>query len=187
MSKKCLRIALIAGIFISSHLFALPTSSLPIDFTNNKFANASFDNPEYSQWILSLLLLGKRVEIMSKTSSLYGDLGLMGSVFLPPLASEVTVTISDMKDNILKKLELGEFKTAGIIDFKWDGIDLSGAPNKPDSYKMSATATVNGKQITVQTGGVFVVSSVAVSPSGPIINLDGVVGAVSLSQLVKVL
>jgi flagellar basal-body rod modification protein FlgD len=133
-------------------------------------------------------LIGKRAEVPSDVSPLDKDEGLMGSVMLHGPATNIKVTIKNDQGEIVKELNLAPTKTGGLMPFKWDGMKDVTTSYEPGFYKFSAKATVDGKEIGLDTTGAYKVKSVASDPkTGKVIlNLDGL-GGLELNEVVKLL
>jgi flagellar basal-body rod modification protein FlgD len=140
-----------------------------------------------SQVMTASGLIGKKVQIPAGVSPLVKDEGLSGSVILPAAVTNVTITIKDSNGNVVKTIEKGA-SGSGVLDFDWDGKDANGEPMKEDFYKISATATINGKSVDVHTAGTFKVGSVAMNPTtgSVILNVDGL-GGVDMGEIIKIL
>lgn len=140
-----------------------------------------------SQVMSASQLIGKRVQIPSGVSPLVAGHGLSGSVILPGSVSNVTITIKDKDGKVVKTIEKGE-SGSGVLDFDWDGKDADGNEMKADYYKISATATMDGKQVDLHTAGTFTIGSVAMNPEtgAVIMNVDGL-GGVDMGEIIKIL
>lgn len=140
-----------------------------------------------SQVMSASQLIGKRVQIPSGVSPLVAGHGLSGSVILPGSVSNVTITIKDKDGKVVKTIEKGE-SSSGVLDFDWDGKDADGNEMKADYYKISATATMDGKQVDLHTAGTFTIGSVAMNPEtgAVIMNVDGL-GGVDMGEIIKIL
>ncbi|VVC77097.1 Basal-body rod modification protein FlgD [Aquicella siphonis] len=140
-----------------------------------------------SQVMSASQLIGKKVQIPSGVSPLVTGEGLSGSVILPGEVSDVTITIKDKDGKVVKTINKGS-SGSGVLDFDWDGKDADGNDLKPDFYKISAIATMDGKKIDVPTAGTFKVGSVAMNPTNGavILNVDGL-GGVDMGEIIKIL
>lgn len=140
-----------------------------------------------SQVMSASQLIGKRVQIPSGVSPLVAGHGLSGSVILPGDVSDVTITIKDESGKVVKTINKGK-SGSGVLDFDWDGKDADGNEMKADYYKISATATIDGKQVDLHTAGTFTIGSVAMNPEtgAVIMNVDGL-GGVDMGEIIKIL
>jgi flagellar basal-body rod modification protein FlgD len=107
------------------------------------------------------------------------------AVELTQPADKVTVTISDSKGNAVRTLQLGA-QDAGVINFKWDGMDNTGAAVADGAYKFSATAVLGGKSSTPTTLSYGLVSSVSLTSNGAMLNM-GTLGEVGLDAVRQIL
>jgi flagellar basal-body rod modification protein FlgD len=144
-------------------------------------------NLNKSQAIAGSDLIGKQVSLLSDYSPLVKDQGLHGSVMLTQPATDVTVQIKDANNQVIKTVKLGS-SGQGVTDFSWDGVGDNNQVYQPDNYHISATATVDGKQVDVYTAGQYKVNSVTWNRSNGavILNVDGI-GGVDMDELVKIL
>lgn len=140
-----------------------------------------------SQVMSASQLIGKKVQIPAGVSPLVKGEGLSGSVILPADVSKVTITIKDKDGKVVKTIDKGA-SGSGVLDFDWDGKDAEGNELNPDFYKISAEATIDGKQIQLHTAGTFKVGSVAMNPANGavILNVDGL-GGVDMGEIIKIL
>jgi flagellar basal-body rod modification protein FlgD len=123
------------------------------------------------------LVPGTQIDLFSGKSD--------AAVELTQPADKVTVTISDSKGNAVRTLQLGA-QDAGVINFKWDGMDNTGAALADGAYKFSATAVLGGKSSTPTTLSYGLVSSVSLTSSGAMLNM-GTLGEVGLDAVRQIL
>ncbi len=151
-------------------------------------SNVSASIPN-TQLLQAAQLVGHGVEVQSGVSPLVknGESSLLsGSVMMPGAANDITVTISDPTGKTpLKTISLGNAKSAGLMDFTWDGM-VDGKPMDPGYYQISATANVNGQTVPINTAGTFTVKSVALDQQGIIFNVDGL-GGTRPGSIIKIL
>jgi flagellar basal-body rod modification protein FlgD len=140
-----------------------------------------------SQVLSASQLVGRKANFPSDVSPLVEGDGLSGSVIVPGQATEVTVTIKDKNGQDVKTIKLGA-TGSGVADFKWDGMDADGKKMDPDFYKISASATIDGKQVQILTAGTFKINSVALNPrtNEVILNVDGL-GGMKMNEILKIL
>jgi flagellar basal-body rod modification protein FlgD len=145
------------------------------------------NNMGKSQVLSASQLVGRKANFPSEVSPLVDGDGLCGSVVIPGQASEVTITIKDKNGQDVKTIKLGA-TGAGVADFKWDGLDADGKKMDADFYKISAAATIDGKQVQVLTAGTFKINSVALNPKSNevILNVDGL-GGMKMNEILKIL
>ena len=123
------------------------------------------------------LVPGTQIDLMKGQSD--------AAVELTQPADKVTVTISDSKGNAVRTLQLGA-QDAGVINFKWDGMDNTGAAVADGAYKFSATAVLGGKSSTPTTLSYGLVSSVSLTSNGAMLNM-GTLGEVGLDAVRQIL
>lgn len=140
-----------------------------------------------NQVLAASQLVGKKVQVANELSPLTAAEGLKGSLILPESADNITVTIRDQNNKVVKTLPLGASE-AGVVDFKWDGLDADNKACAPGYYKMSVSAMINGQNVAIPTAGTFNVNSVALDKNGNgvILNLDGI-GGINMKDLIKIL
>jgi flagellar basal-body rod modification protein FlgD len=100
-------------------------------------------------------------------------------------ADKLTVTVTDAKGNTVRTLQLGS-QSGGVVNFKWDGTDNTGAAVPDGSYKFSATAVLGGNSSNPTTLSYGLVSSVSLTSNGPTLGM-GTLGDVALSAVRQVL
>lgn len=162
-------------------------SSLTASEELQKTIHALGSNIARSQVMSASQLIGKKVHIPSGVSPLVKGEGVSGSVVVPAEATDVTITIKDKDGNVVKTISKGS-SGRGVLDFDWDGKDADGNELKPDFYKISAEATINGKKLGIHTAGTFKIESVAMNPANGavILNVDGL-GGVDMGEIIKIL
>lgn len=140
-----------------------------------------------NQVLAASQLVGKKVQVANELSPLVANEGMKGSVVLPEAADNITVTIRDQNNKVVKTVDLGSSE-AGVADFTWDGLDAENKASAPGFYKMSASAVINGQSVAIPTAGTFNVNSVALdrNGNGVILNLDGI-GGMNMKDLIKIL
>lgn len=148
---------------------------------------SSLSKDDNNKWLLSVLLIGKKVEVQASESALYENKGLSGSVLVTQAATNIQVSISDSNGDFKKTLDLGSANTPGLLDFIWNGVLPNGNPAGAGFYTISASATVNGVSVPLMTAGDFKVRSVALDATNrTILNVDDL-GGVYLDDIIKVL
>lgn len=140
-----------------------------------------------SQVVTASQIIGRKVQVVNNVSPLVKGEGLSGSVLVPAAANDITITIKDSHDRIVKTISKSA-AGSGVVDFSWDGLDGNNVEMNPDFYKISATATINGKQTGLMTAGTFKVGSVAMNPSdnSVILNVDGL-GGIGMGDIIKII
>ncbi len=141
-----------------------------------------------TQVLQASTLIGKNIVYATQpqTSPLVKDVGMSGSVLVPQKASNVTLSITDPKTNkIIQTISLGDAGGAGAMDYKWDG-KIGNANADPGYYKISATATIDGKVTPIAAAGTFKVNSVTFDDSGLVMNLEGYGGVHMDDHFIKI-
>lgn len=102
--------------------------------------------------LASAAMIGKRVPSEGGTAKFTEGGTLDASIDLPDGASGVKVTIRDSAGKSVQELIAGA-QTAGVVNFRWNGLDASGNPAPTGDYTLSAAAVVGGanKSVSVQT------------------------------------
>ncbi len=123
------------------------------------------------------LVPGSQIDLLNGKSD--------AAVELTQPADKVTVTVQDANGNVVRTLQLGA-QDAGVVDFKWDGKDDTGATVANGSYKFSATAELNGSKSTPTTLSYGLVGSVSLTPDGAKLSM-GSLGDVGLDAVRRIL
>lgn len=191
MNKKLLATAV--SLLISTSNFAA-TQSWDANSNEKAFSNAihtyklsSLSKDDNYKLLMSIIMIGRKVEIPSMMTPLYKHKGLTGSVLISQATTNITVTIKDKQGSAVKTILLGAVQAPGLMDFVWDGKFPDGTTAKLDLYNISAIGSINGNRVPLPTAGDFKVKSVSVDPKDVVIlNLDEV-GGVFLNDIIKIL
>jgi len=140
-----------------------------------------------TQMLQASNIIGHSVEVASDTGVLDEKTGMQGSAFVKDAVSDVTVTIKDQDGKIVKTIHTGPTASGGLVDFNWDGKDEDGNACKAGDYKISASATVDGKETDVPTATSFKVNSVAMDADGNVILNTDEMGGVYMKDILKIL
>jgi flagellar basal-body rod modification protein FlgD len=156
----------------------------------NVFANDALTNSHSKAQLINSFqpatLVGKKAEMTSNISPLYKNEGLKGAVILPAAAKDVVVTITAEQGTVMKSINLGSFKKAGTIDFSWNGVDAEGKPCDPDFYAISASATINGQNVKLDTVGAFKINGISNVNKEIVLYIDGM-GNKRKDDVIKIL
>lgn len=141
-----------------------------------------------SRFLAATQLIGKKVETVSGMAGLEKGDVLAGSVALPSAATNIKVTIKDQNDKVVKEITLDPVTSGGLVDFTWDGLKEDKTAYDPGLYKISAKATMDGKEVEVGTLGAFKVKSIASNPAtGELaLNVEGR-GGINFDEIYKIL
>ncbi|MFI4918038.1 MAG: FlgD immunoglobulin-like domain containing protein [Legionellales bacterium] len=145
------------------------------------------DSMGTSQILEASRLVGQHVQIPSETCPLVTGEGLKGAVVVPKGVDKIEVTVRDSHDNIVKTMSLNPLSD-GVLDFSWNGMDAANNPLAAGYYKVSASTSLDGKNVALPVAGTFKVNSVAMDRNGKgvILNVDGL-GGVSMQDIIKIM
>ncbi|NIE74405.1 flagellar hook assembly protein FlgD [Pantoea sp. Ap-967] len=151
-------------------------TSLNESVTNITSAMAS------SQALQASSLVGRSVVVQNDKAVVDTADSFNAQFVVPQAIDGAKVTVKDKDGNTIKTIEVGEQK-AGYADFIWDGTNPKGEKVDPGTYTFTATATVDGKSVQMNTLLPAKVTSVSFNTTGEmVLNLAGV-GKVSLSDV----
>lgn len=151
-------------------------TSLNESVTNITSAMAS------SQALQASSLVGRSVIVQNDKAVVDTADSFNGQFVVPQAIDGAKITVKDKDGNTVKTIEVGEQK-AGYADFIWDGTNASGAKVDPGTYTFTASATVDGNAVQMNTLLPAKVTSVSFNTTGEmVLNLAGV-GKVSLSDV----
>jgi flagellar basal-body rod modification protein FlgD len=123
------------------------------------------------------LVPGKQIDLLKGAAD--------AALELTQPADKVTVTIADAKGNTVRTLQLGA-QDAGVVGFKWDGLDDTGAAVADGNYTFSATASLKGTAVTPTTLSYGLVDSVSLTSAGAKLSM-GSLGEVGLDAVRRIL
>ena len=153
--------------------------------------NTTFDSLSTSfqsnQALQASTLVGRQVLIPSDTAHLGASGGLSGSVELDQTASQVTVRVTNSAGQLVHQQLLGA-QPKGLSDFKWDGLDSTGAPSAPGNYTISAEVN-HGTSISAGSMlSVVDVESVTIGKAGQDLTLSvSGLGNISMGDVRRIL
>jgi flagellar basal-body rod modification protein FlgD len=135
-----------------------------------------------SQALQASSLVGRSVVVQNDKAVVDTAESFNAQIVVPQAISEAKITIKDKDGNTVKSIELGK-QSAGYTDFIWDGTNDSNEKVDPGTYTFTASTTVDGKSVQMNTLLPAKVTSVSFSATGAmVLNLAGV-GKVSLSDV----
>lgn len=149
----------------------------------NSTLTGFYSSFQSSQALQASALVGRSVIVNTDTALVDTSKSFSGSIEMPASGNNLKVVITDAEGKAVKTLDLGT-RSTGLVDFIWDGTDNSGNLLEPGSYKISATASIDGTTTALSTYLPATVNSVTVGQSGSemMLNLAGL-GSVALSQV----
>lgn len=130
-------------------------------------------------------LVGRNVLVNSSLS--YSDgTGVSGQVAIPSTAQTVNMRVMDESGNLIKSEALGD-KSAGMMDFEWDGTDDDGNPLPAGQYTVEFSGLVSGQSesLTVLTYGNVSSVTLGTNGTGLELNLQGL-GSITLTDVLAV-
>jgi flagellar basal-body rod modification protein FlgD len=113
---------------------------------------ATFSNSIQSDQALQAAgLVGRNVSVPGNTGVLAAGGEISGNVNLDSSTPSLQVSISSATTGeLIKTMNLGN-QSAGDIPFSWDGTNEAGTLASPGTYKISAAAAVDGKNVAQTT------------------------------------
>ncbi len=122
-------------------------------------------------------LVGRNVSVTTNQGVLAAGGDVVGTVNLTSSTPDLTVAVTNATTGeMIKTIDLGN-QTAGSIPFTWDGTNSAGTMVSPGTYKIVASAPVDGKNTAfttdIDTKVESVVMANAAAGTGMKINLAG--------------
>lgn len=132
-------------------------------------------------------LVGRSVLASGHQGVLAAGGELSGAVDVPGPASSVVVDILDSNGERIKQIDLGS-RTAGPVEFSWDGVTSDGSYADPGTYELHVNAVVDGTGVALTPLIRSRVESVTLdrNGSGLVINAAGQ-GAINFSDIHQIL
>jgi flagellar basal-body rod modification protein FlgD len=130
-------------------------------------------------------LVGRSVMVNSSLG--YSDgTGISGQVPISSPAQNVGLSVTDENGQLVKYIPYGA-KSAGMMDFEWDGTDQNGDPMPPGQYEIRVNGLMNGESEDFPILSYANVSSVTLGQNGMglELNLQGL-GAITLGDVLAV-
>ncbi len=131
-------------------------------------------------------LVGRKVTVESNTGHLPEQGSLEGSIQLDGNVGNLTVAVIDGSGQRVAEVPLGE-RSAGDVDFSWDGHDAEGERLPSGTYELVAETDTDDGVVTHPIRIAGEVTSVALAGNGkpPQLTVDGL-GDISLTDVRKV-
>lgn len=138
------------------------------------------------QTVEAATLVGQDVLVPAGTAELSEGQGASGAVDLTASASQVSVNIQNKSGQLIRTLNLGD-QSAGLVEFKWDGLLENGSVAPAGTYSFSVTTQRGGQTEALTTLLDGQVKSVSLdSGTGALmLNVQGL-GAVGFSSVKRV-
>lgn len=133
-------------------------------------------------------LVGRYVSVPSNKGVLAAGEDISGKVNLSSSTTDLNIAISDASTGVMvKTISLGG-QSAGDVPFVWDGVNSAGTLAAPGTYKIEATAQIDGKNTMVTTDIKSRVASVSMAngTTGLKLNLAGA-DSVDFGQVKQIL
>ena len=132
-------------------------------------------------------LVGRSVLVQSDTGVLPPSGSLDGLVDLTSSTTNLGLDVFDMSGQLVRHIDMGTHG-AGQVRFSWDGRADNGDLLPPGTYKVAATAQIDGQSTAIDTYVAARVDSVTLEQNGvsPTLNLAGL-GGLSLSQVHQIM
>jgi len=145
----------------------------------SSFANSMTSN----QALQAAGLVGHSALAPASTGILGSGGSVSGAVDVPQSTDAVAVNVYDAGGQLVRQIQLGP-RSAGLTNYKWDGLDQNGQPVPAGLYGFQAQATAAGKAVDVTNLIDARVDSVTLGKTGdPLkVSLAGI-GDMTLSQL----
>lgn len=138
-----------------------------------------------SQSLQAASMIGHGVMTAGSSLTLAGGAAFGGAELQQPVDNMI-VTISDKAGNKLHSVNLGP-QQAGVVPFQWDGSTDSGVAAADGEYVFKVEAAQSGNPVSAKTLSVGLVDSVSLGSQGVTLNLGNGLGAISLSQVNRIL
>lgn len=128
-------------------------------------------------------LVGHAVLVPGSSGQLTTDGGMVGAVDLAQQVPDLSIKIYDSGGTQVRTIHLDD-QPAGLVDFKWDGLNDHGAGVAAGQYQLSAEGTVDGTATKFDTYTLAKVQSVSTNASDGTITLNtDSAGAVAVDKV----
>jgi flagellar basal-body rod modification protein FlgD len=119
----------------------------------------------------SAALIGKKVSVTDTPTQLTSGGVIDGSIDLPMGASEVQLSVHDSQGRLVQELIAGP-QLPGTAPVSWNGKDAADKPAPSGLYRLSATATVNGKSVPVSVNTLSTVRAISSNPADGSVSVE---------------
>jgi flagellar basal-body rod modification protein FlgD len=151
----------------------------------NSTLQALSDSMAMGQSVSATSMIGHGVLVPGTTMNLASGQAIGGLELTQP-ADSLQVSIKDDKGNVVKTLNIGAQKAAGIVPFAWDGKTDTGATAPDGAYKFSAEAVLADATTTPTTLSFGTVNAVTPGATGANLTV-GQLGGFALSAVKQVM
>lgn len=140
-----------------------------------------------SQALQASTMVGRDVLVASESLPLAATGGASGAIELSEAATNLGVSVYDRNGTLVKRIDLGS-RSAGLVNFDWDGTNVKGERVPQGSYQLKAEAVVDKETVSYPTYINEKVNSVTLqrNGAGPLLNLSSL-GTVTLDQLKQIM
>ncbi len=126
-----------------------------------------------SAWAGASSLIGKDVEVGSRSLALQNGTATPLSYSLEGDADEVVLHILDQNGELVRRVDL-EARARGSHEFTWDGLDTEGDQLPDGDYRFDLVAkTSGGEQINVKLSKAGQVAMIRLDDDNPLIQING--------------
>lgn len=109
--------------------------------------------------------------------------GFSGAADLTTSTSNLTFNIFDAGGQLVRRIDLGQ-QASGLVPFGWDGVTDGGVAAAPGTYRIQATAQIDGVTQAIDTLVDAKVESVTLGKNGQELNLNLIgLGTIALSSV----
>lgn len=127
-------------------------------------------------------LVGRQVEVNSNTGRLPAGETLRGTVELPSSTDNLRITVESLLGEVIRVEEISG-AAAGDVAFSWDGLNNNDELQAPGTYRLRATAIIDGETQEVPVRVAANVNSVSVGADNSLtLDVDGV-GQLSIDEV----
>lgn len=141
-----------------------------------------------SQALQATSLVGRQVLVPGTQGVLPVGGDIAGKINLPNSVTNVHLKVTDaVTGEAVQDVDLGPYG-AGTMPFSWDGLNSHGVMANPGTYKIEATASIDGKNTVLETDISSRVDSVSMGSgaNGVKVNLTGL-DSVNFNQIKQIL
>ncbi|MDO9138786.1 MAG: flagellar hook assembly protein FlgD [Methylobacter sp.] len=141
-----------------------------------------------SQALQATSLVGRHISVPMNKGLLAAGGDISGNINLPDSTTNVNVkVVNSVTGETVQNVDLGAHN-AGKIPFVWDGLNGNGVMSNPGVYKIEATASIDGRNVVLETDIKAQVDSITMAngSTGLKVNLTGL-DSVNFNQIKQIL